>query len=453
MKSLTSLDRLAVGVMLTFALLAAGIIFFGEQAGVRLRVDLPEGGEVSPMQVITFTFSEKIDPEITAEQITITPIHEGYLEWADTYSLRFVPLVPFEKGKTYNLTFNAGEISTSGREVKQKQSWQFQVREPRIAYLVVKAPQSAIWSVGADGSDPKQLTPEDIKVISFDAARNGEFIIFTSLNEKGGIDLWQVSRNGGDASVLLDCGGDRCTSPVIAPNSKKIAYSREAAGVSSNLPFGSPRIWVVDLETKTDNPVYSDQQIIGYNPSWSPDSNKLASFDGLSDFINMIDFETGDQFLFQSNTGGPVAWSPDSTRLLFTNFSQSENGVHTQVYMADLTTQESIPFIGEKDERDYAYYSMAWSSRADRAVLGFRSGEEQPSQILWVFDPSLLDGITIASDPEYSYSSPDWDPWGSALVFQQFKLRGQYEPEIGIWREDNTQSEVLIEGILPQWLP
>ena len=94
MNRISSFDRLAIGVTLTLAMLAGIIIFFGERSGVRLRVDLPESGLISPAQVITLTFSEKINSEITAEQITITPIHEGYLEWIDAYSMRFVPLKP-----------------------------------------------------------------------------------------------------------------------------------------------------------------------------------------------------------------------------------------------------------------------------------------------------------------------------------------------------------------------
>ena len=86
-------------------------------------------------------------------------------------------------------------------------------------------------------------------------------------------------------------------------------------------------------------------------------------------------------------------------------------------------------------------------------MLGLRMEENSPSRVLWVLDPSLLEGIVIAQDPDYTYNSPQWDPWGSALLFQQFKMRGQFKPEIGLWREGTNESTVLAEGILPQWLP
>lgn len=453
MKIRPSFDTLAISVILSLAVLAGTIIWIGENAGVQVRVDLPEGNIVGPYQTVTFTFSEKISAEIASDLISLDPIHEGYLESLDDYSVRFVPLKPYEKDVTYTFRVIAGEINTTTREVKQPQSWQFHTREPRVAYLVSENGQSSIWSKDLKGSASQRLTDESIKVISFDVAQNGEFIIFTSVNENGGIDLWRVSREGGDASKLLDCGFDRCTTPVIAPDNNRIAYSREAAGPTPDLPFGSPRIWILDLESGANQAIYEDQSILGYNPSWSPDTHRLASFDGLEDFIHMIDFQTGEHFLFPSTTGGPVTWAPDSTKFLYTTFEQDEAGGRTQVKLADLSTNETVTFIGEKDAYDYSYYSIAWSALPDRAVLSLRVEEEKPTQALWVFDPTLLDGIIVAGDPEYTYNSPQWDPWGNALLFQQFKLRGQYKPEIGVWQEGSNQYFVLTEGITPQWLP
>lgn len=453
MKTRLNVDTLAIGLMLAFAAVAGVVILIGENAGVQVRVDLPNDGIVGPFEAVTFTFSEKISAEIAADQISLDPIHEGYLEAVDDYSVRFVPLKPYERNVTYTFKVIPGEINASTREVKKPQSWQVHVREPRVAYLVSAEGQSGIWSMDSSGGGMKRLTDEAIKVISFDVAQSGDFIVFTSTNQNGGIDLWRVSREGGDASMLLNCGFDRCTTPVIAPGDKLIAYSREAAGPTPDLPFGSPRIWVVNLQSGANQAVYEDQSILGYNPSWSPDANRLASFDGLADFIHMIDFTTGEQFLFASTTGGPVTWSPDSTRFLYTTFAQTEEGGRTQVKLADMTTNETITFIGEKDAYDYAYYSVAWSPLEERAVLSLRADKEKPTQVLWVFDPSLLSGIVIAENPEYTYNSPQWDAWGSALLFQQFKLRGQYKPEIGLWQEGANQSVVIAEGILPQWLP
>ncbi|HMZ09042.1 MAG TPA: hypothetical protein PK078_15605, partial [Anaerolineales bacterium] len=100
-----------------------------------------------------------------------------------------------------------------------------------------------------------------------------------------------------------------------------------------------------------------------------------------------------------------------------------------------------------------SYYSLAWSSREDMAVISLRLAPDQLTQSLWVFNPSLLDGIIIAGDPEYTYNSPQWDPWGSALLYQQFKLRGQNTPEIVLWMPGYEEPRILTEGLMPHWLP
>ncbi len=453
MKSRITVDTLAIGLILFLAAVAGIIIWIGESAGVSVRVDLPEDGLVGPYAAITFKFSEVVSAEMVSELVALDPVHEGYLQTVDDTSVRYVPLKPFDPEITYTVKVIAGETNIKGREVKKPQSWTFSVRETRVAYLVTAEGQSGIWSADMNGGGVKRLTSEEIKVVSFDVAQGGDFIVFTSVNQNGGIDLWKVSRDGGDESILLDCGFDRCTTPVIAPGDKRIAYSREAAGPTPDLPFGSPRIWVVDLENGSDGPVYEDQSILGYNPSWSPDANRLASFDGLADFIHMIDFTSGEQVLFPSTTGGPVTWSPDSNRLLYTTLEQTDTGGRMLVMLADLSTGETIPLFGSVDLYDNAYFSLAWSPLEERLVLGLRMEEYSPSRVLWVLDPSLLEGIVIAQDADYTYNSPQWDPWGTALLFQQFKMRGQYKPEIGLWREGTNQSITITEGILPQWLP
>ncbi|MBL8089138.1 MAG: Ig-like domain-containing protein [Anaerolineales bacterium] len=449
-----SFDKVAISVLLILLALVGITIFIGENRGVIARVNLTQENEaVSPYQKIQITFSESVNTEMAFDLITLNPVHEGYLEWADERTLYFVPLKPFALNTNYTLTISAGVITSNGDEIKKSKSWNFHVREPMIAYMLTDANQSGVWAIDLNGNEPKRLTSEDIKVLSFDAAGNGDFVVFTTLNENGGVDLWKVNRDGSKQSLLLDCEFDRCTVPSISPDAKYVAYSRESAGPTPDIPYGSPRVWLLNLQTGANNPVYADQQVLGYNPSWSPDSKKLISFDGLADLINLYDLSTNQQFVFPSNTGGPVVWSPDSTKFMFTIIRQTQQGFRSQVRLADLTLNETTTLIGENDDQDYGYYSLAWSSLEERAVMGFRLSESQPAQVLWMFNPARLDGILVADEPEYTYNAPQWDPWGSTLVFQQFRLKGVNAPEIGYWQDGFDAPKFLTNGILPKWLP
>lgn len=453
MRSRVSLDSVAIGTLLVLAALLGLVIFFGAQAGVRITVTLPEGGTIGPFQQLQLTFSEAVDPDLAEALISIQPPVDGNFNWLDSRTLQFVPTRPFEPGADYKLGARPGNLSTRGSVLKKEQSWDFRVRDPMVVYLLSGNEQSTLWKLNLSDNSTERISPEDLKILSFDTSRDGEFLVFTTANEKKGIDLWQLSRAGNDASLLLDCGIDRCTTPVISPDGARVAYVREAAGPGPDLPFGSPRIWVLDLQSRQNSAVYEDPQIIGYGPVWSPDSSKLSSYDGLADQIRLLDLQTGEQFIFPSGTGGAITWSPDSTRFLFTDVEQNVNGLITRIRLADLPLNDTSTLIGDSDVRDYAYSSLAWSPVDDSFALGLRATEEKPYQVFSVIDIGILDGIVIADEEDFTYSTPSWDPWGNALLFQQFKLRGTFKPEIALWKPGFNEPLVIAQGILPHWLP
>ena len=174
---------------------------------------------------------------------------------------------------------------------------------------------------------PHQLTDPAIKVIGFDASRDGEFIMFYSVNAQNGIDLWRVSRTGGDAAVLLDCGRDRCTAPAISPERYACGlFTRSCRPRPGSALRFAARLAPRYKRRRKNSPVYQDQQTLGYNPVWSPDGTQLASYDGIADQVRVLNVGSGQQFIFSSNTGGPVTWSPDGTKFLFTDAVQNESG-------------------------------------------------------------------------------------------------------------------------------
>jgi WD40 repeat protein len=448
MKIRLTLDIAAGGVLILLTVALGVVVFLGAQAGVRVTATLPDGNLIGPLQKIKLTFSEPVAPNLVESLFSIQPAMDGRIEWLDSHTMQFSPSQPFEPGVDYKLNLSSGILTISGGALKNEQSWNVRTRNPLIVYLLTTENQSSLWMMDLNKNPAQRLTPDTIKVISFDTSHDGEFVIFTSVNGQSGIDLWRVSRAGGDAAILLDCGRDRCTTPDISPNGTRIAYSREAAGAGPDLPFGSPRIWVLDLQSGQNSAVYEDQQILGYGPSWSPDSQKLASFDGLADQIRMLDFTDNQQYIFPSNTGGPITWSGDSTKLIFTDIQQNEAGLITRVRLANLSLDTTTTLLGDHDDQDFSYYSLAWSPIEDVIVLGFRLSEDQPAQVFWLFD-----GIIIADQDGYSYNSPRWDLYGKALVFQQFKLKGKFKPEIGLWQSGFSEPLILTQGLMPHWLP
>ncbi len=394
-----------------------------------------------------------MDGVLAAEKFFIQPEIVGSYRWADDKTLQFIPREPFQPDAVYTLAFAPGALTANGRQLKETASWDVRVRPPLVAYIVAEQGQGRMWTVEPQSGKNNPITDESLKVFDFDVAYSGEFIVFSAFNEQNGVDLWRVGRDGGNPVFFVQCGPDRCTVPAVSYLDRRVAYVREAASPSPDLQFGAPRIWVLDPETRQNGPLYEDPQIIGYGPVWSPDGTRLSSFDGLAKEIRLLDLITGNQLTIPSLIGNPVTWSGDGNTLVFIDMEINEFGIYTQIRQAKLITNEIVSMFGENDKRDYRYNSLAWSPMEDELVIGLQFKENDPAQVLWLIDPITLGGQVIAEQPGYTYTDPQWDPWGRALVFQQFKLKGTYKPGIGMWMPGFEEPVVIAEGLMPRWLP
>jgi Tol biopolymer transport system component len=188
-------------------------------------------------------------------------------------------------------------------------------------------------------------------------------------------------------------------------------------------------------------------------PAWSPDGNRITSYDGVQQVIHVVTLDSGEQIDMNSNTGDALTWSADGTRLMFTNIEDTPNGSRTMVNMADFSNGEISNVVGKQDDRDYQYDALAWSPSGSRVALGLEPRADDPAQAIWLMNTDLQDGQMIANESDTSYHAPRWDPWGIALVFQQFRLNGSYAPEIALWEPGLSKPRVVAQGLSPRWLP
>jgi Tol biopolymer transport system component len=344
-------------------------------------------------------------------------------------------------------------VGKSGLRLRKENVWEISVRESQVVYLASVDQKVQLWVVGMDGRAPRQLTKFDKTIFDFDVAPDGEYLVLSGINEKQGSDLWYLDRSGLSLRLLLDCGADRCTTPAVSPDSQQVAYTRESAPLNAAMPYGAPRTWVLNVQSGEDHALYSDPQVIGYGPGWSPDGKRITSFDGIQDLLLVVAPESGERVTLPNNVGGPLSWSADGSRLLFTNVEPGINGLRTVVKMADFSTGEVTDVIGARDERDYQYGALAWSPTSDQVVLGLQSDANNPSESLLLMDLGLTAGQAVANEPDVSYHAPRWNLWGTALLFQQFRLKGSYAPEIALWMPGFPGPRVLAQGLSPHWLP
>jgi hypothetical protein len=451
------LDRAAGSLALGLIFIIGAVIWIGTWEGVQVNIVTADGSEeIGPLSSIAFKFSEPMDQTITQSLFSIQPDVPGKFDWVDAQTLRFTPSQPLKSNTDYQIRMNAGYLGNKSVLMRFNHLWMIHVRQTQIAYLVSTNNDNQLWAIGVDGKYPHRIGNFNKAIFDFDAAPNGEYLVFSAPNDKQGADLWYIDRNGNSLRLLVLCGADRCTSPAISPDSQQVAYTREAAPITPSMPTGAPRTWVVNVQSGEDRSLYADPQIIGFGPAWSPDGKYITSYDGVKAVIRVVSITTGEQFTLPSSTGGDLpTWSPDSKSILFTDEATSPDGSTswTEIKMANVATGDISVWIGKNDTQDYQYGELAWAPNPEEIIIGLKLPPDFTSRGLLLVRPNDPGGPTVARDPQFVYQTPKWDPWGNEVLFQEELITGQHITNIATWETGLTQPRVVVQGTWPHWLP
>lgn len=325
-------------------------------------------------------------------------------------------------------------------------------RDPSVLYLAnSQAPE--LWVNSAQGGAPRQLTATGGKVFDYNVSRDGSKIIYSVQNELKGFDLWEMDRQGDQARLLLACAADWCINPAYSPGGGKIAYSRRRASQEDFEP-GVPSIWIFDPAADSTDPLYTDANIGGFTPVWSPDGQFLAFFDGLSLGVRIFEMASGADSLFESHSGMVGEWSPDSRQLIYLDYLSGEAQPYVVVYRVDVETRQSQRlFGGESDPVDYSV--PAWSPDGKELAVALRPLSGSPSKQLWIMRPDGSQVQSITTDQTFTHASYHWSPDGQMLVFQRLQLGASASrPQVAVWkRADGTILQLAEDAFQPRWLP
>jgi len=439
------------------ALALAALIVSGDHVGAQVAGTNPAaGGTLAALAPITVTFDQPMQAESVNSRFSVEPAVAGRVEWAGQV-MRFIPTAPFEPGVTYTARLAAGAISTAGRELKAAVSWTFNVRAPSLVYV---APATGgppeLWRVDAAGQAPAmQLTQTGGKVFDFAAAPDSSQIVYSAVNEQGGMDLWLLPLDSATpATMLVACGPDRCTVPAWSPDGTRLAFSREEQGLTPNGPLGPPRVWTANVPGGQAAALYVDSQVLGYGPVWSPDGLRLAFFDGSVSGIRVLDVGSGEEQILSTYMGLVGAFAPDGQSMFFNDVQLQSEQVVSVLYLADFKTKAvTVPLGQATTWSDYGV--PAWSPEGNWLALALRDGSSSPSKQLWLMRPDGSEARAITADPKFTHSSYHWDAWGRQLVIQRVQLGVAYpKPELVVWSLATNESRVVaVDATLAQWVP
>ena len=201
--------------------------------------------------------------------------------------------------------------------------------------------------------------------------------------------------------------------------------SRSLAGVLfTAYHYGGVRseLWLNNGRSQT---LYSGV-LIG-QPSWSPDGSRIAFSDLSTREAYVIDVDGGNVREVLDSADQPV-WSPDGQRLAYVVLDAERQSVGLGVARADGSGQQRLT--------DGNVLSPAWSPDGSTIVFTRRLGI---SDQIDVIKPDGTDERTIADGA----AQPAWSPDGDAIAYAR-----QEEPMgIGVVKADGTNERIIETGL------
>ncbi len=326
------------------------------------------------------------------------------------------------------------------------------IRETEILYLSPTT-RPEIWRVSATGGSPRQMTDTGGGVYDYTVRADGNQVVFAAKNDQGGLDLWEMGREGEDAKVILPCQVDWCFGAAISPDGARIAYVRRQLASSDSPSPGPPRIWLLDTRTGATDLLSPDPSIRGAQLAWSPNGAYLSFYDEAAG-IHVVDMEKKQDFLLPADSSPAGAWSPDSQKLIFTGSVASDHGPESRVYFAEIETQR-IDLAPVPVQEGVEYSSPAWSPAGNWLALAIGSGTGSAGKQIWVMG---LDGsglTPVTEDMLVTNAAVSWSPAGDRLVFQRLALGSSDSlPSVAAWGSgDGRLVTVAEDAFSPRWLP
>jgi TolB protein len=449
-----SFDRLVIIIIGSLVLVLAGVVLLGNLAGARPpEAQYPASGSVGMRGPFILQFPQNMQRASVEALFETQPAIDGRYGW-DGRTLFFWPDKPLIAGQQYAVRLREGAVTEDGRIIRRGMEALYTVRQPEVVFMSPVTGNAEIWISSIDPAVMRPITSTGGSVYDYGVTADGEHIIYSARNQMTGLDLWMIDRNGENGRLLLDCGPDWCNNPALSPDGSRLAYARRSASVQPGGPPGVPRIWMLVMETGQTAPLYSDQDITGFDPLWSYQGNRLAFFDGANSGIRVLVIDKEDDLLLPSNMGAVGSWSPDGQRMMFIDTEMALERPYVIVYIADFRNEMITPALSSELVRT-EYGKPVWSPDGEWIAIGVRPLSGVSMQQIWIMRPDGSGLIEVTDDFLHVHTAYRWNPGGDALVLQRLNLSSSSStPEVLVWQRDSGQFIRLAEDAgFADWLP
>jgi TolB protein len=240
---------------------------------------------------------------------------------------------------------------------------------------------------------------------------------------------------------------------VWSPDGQRIIYDKSDFPSADN-PLGLPSLWWLDLATNQTGRVFPNSQWPGLNPGWSPDGQWLNYTSPGSGQVEIYNLKDGRRHTIPGQTTGSVAWQPDSSTLLIEAVRTQAAGFLTHLLRFNLESGQLVDLSGAANAEDTA---AAWSPDGQWIAVVRRelsNPDEAKNLQLWVMRADGSQARRLTSQVDALYGPLSWSPDGKYLLFHQYVLKKQKQPDIWLLNIQTGELQVVASpGYWPAWLP
>jgi Tol biopolymer transport system component len=201
-------------------------------------------------------------------------------------------------------------------------------------------PDLDVWSIAADGSDPRRHTREPSNDQDPAWTADGARVVFSSDRDSRG-DLYELRLDTGATTRLTRHFVGRAIMPAPSPvvGAERVAFAAQSMRAGA---FWAYQIHVRDAHGNT--PALAST-VGGCWPRWSPDGTALAQvYSGSDSTPSALEVRTGPDLKASRVLRAEglwsyyPAWSPDATRLVFSVSPAHHEGENWDLAVMDVAT-------------------------------------------------------------------------------------------------------------------
>jgi Tol biopolymer transport system component len=179
---------------------------------------------------------------------------------------------------------------------------------------------SQLYSAAADGSDLLPLTWPGTNDGAPAASPDGSQIAFLRVSSGGLSRVWLMSTDGSNQRQLTpdDTTGGDVFRPAWSPDGTRLAFTSIRAS-------GCCHIWLINVGGSN---LHELSGTFGAWPAWSPDGTRIAYLNATGLYVAQVDGSGGEQITANSADFAPD-WSPDGSAIVFHRRNATQTDLYT----------------------------------------------------------------------------------------------------------------------------